>query len=48
MSLVIEGGQIIGTDHTKGKKKQLLDGDHINIGKIDMVIRTGIEKMKNY
>jgi Ca-activated chloride channel family protein len=48
MSLVIEGGQIIGTDHTKGKKKQLSDGDHINIGKIDMVIRTGIEKMKNY
>ena len=47
MSLVIEGGQIIGTDHTKGKKKQLLDGNHINIGKIDMVIRTGIEKIKN-
>jgi hypothetical protein len=47
MSLVIEGGQIIGTDHTKGKKKQMSDGDHINIGKIDMVIRTGIEKMKH-
>jgi hypothetical protein len=47
MSLVIEGGQIIGTDHTKGKKKPLLEGSHINIGKIDMVIRTGIEKMKN-
>jgi len=47
MSLVTDGGQIIATDHTKGKKKQLLDGDHINIGKIDMVIRTGIEKMKN-
>jgi len=25
----------------------LLDGNHINIGKIDMVIRTGIEKIKN-
>jgi len=46
MSLTIEGGQIIGTDHTKGKKKELFDGNHINIGKIDMIIRTGIEKMK--
>jgi len=47
MSLTIEGGQIIGTDHTKGKKKQMSDGDHITIGKIDMIIRTGIEKMKS-
>ena len=47
MSLVIEGGQITGTDHTKGKKKQLFDGNHINIGKIDMIIRTGLVKMKN-
>jgi MFS family permease len=46
MSLVIEEGQIIGTDRTKGKKKQLFDGNHITIGKIDMIIRTGIEKMK--
>ncbi|MCX6328237.1 MAG: hypothetical protein NTZ85_01805 [Bacteroidia bacterium] len=46
MSLTIEGGQIMGTDHTKGKKKQMSDGDHITIGKIDMIIRTGIEKMK--
>jgi hypothetical protein len=46
MSIVIEGGQIIATDHTKGKKKQMTDGNHITIGKIDMVIRTRIEKMK--
>ena len=46
MSLIIEGGQIFGTDHTKGKKKELFDGNHITIGKIDMIIRTGIEKMK--
>jgi len=46
MSIVIEGGQIIATDHTKGKKKQMADGSHITIGKIDMVIRTRIEKMK--
>ena len=46
MSLLIEGGKIYGTDHTKGKKKELFDGNHIIIGKIDMIIRTGIEKMK--
>jgi hypothetical protein len=45
MSLIIEGGQIFGTDHTKGKKKELFHGNHITIGKIDIIIRTGIEKM---
>jgi len=47
MSLVIEGGEIIGIDHTKGKKKQLVDGNHIQIGKIDMIIRTGMGKMRS-
>lgn len=47
MSIVIENGQIIATDHTKGKQKQMTDGNHITIGKIDMVIRTRIERMKS-